>query len=87
MSHDPKGCYHFYAFTFEGSLIKCGSSVTITVYEGLTDKIGDALLTLANLKYIKNKAGLAKDSALLNIIYLGMGTIPYFTRTEEEEND
>lgn len=79
--------YHYYAFTFEGSLIKCGSSVTVTVYEGLTDKIGDALLTLANLKYIKNKAGLTEASALLNIIYLGMGTIPYFTGMEEKEGD
>lgn len=78
--------YHFYAFTFEGCLASTGESGVVTTYSGLTHKFGEgALLTKSNLDYLKGEAELGGHAALLNVTYLGYGTIADFYGTEEKE--
>lgn len=77
--------YHFYAFTFDGYLASTGESVVVTTYSGLTHKFGEAaLLTKANLDYLKDEAKLVGQAALLNVTYLGYGTIADFYGLEEK---
>lgn len=75
---------HFYAFTFQGTDKDNGKQKTCSICAGLDKQIGEAgLLTIANIRYLKDQARVEDSAVFLNYLYLGYGTDEQFWKATE----
>lgn len=74
---------YWYCFVFVGKSISTGLDTTANTKIGFHAKIGTELLTEPEIEKLKGYAGLTKEAALTNILYLGYGTREEFKGEKE----